>query len=47
MSSSKKNPIMNPDHDNKPLWLHVEVIETPGGGGNRKWKCKYCNKILT
>ncbi|WOH08257.1 hypothetical protein DCAR_0727695 [Daucus carota subsp. sativus] len=44
--SSKK--LLNPSKDDKPLWLHVEVLDAPiGGGGNRKWRCRYCNKIVT
>ncbi|WOG81476.1 hypothetical protein DCAR_0100623 [Daucus carota subsp. sativus] len=44
--SSKK--LLNPSKDDKPLWLHVEVLDAPiGGGDNRKWRCRYCNKIVT
>ncbi|XP_020255696.1 uncharacterized protein LOC109832704 isoform X2 [Asparagus officinalis] len=41
-------PIKNKGFDDTPLWSHVEVLSTPtGGGGNRVWRCKYCNKTVT
>lgn len=41
-------PTKNKGFDDTPLWSHVEVLPSlTGGGGNRKWRCKYCNKIVT
>jgi hypothetical protein len=31
--------------DKYPLWSYVSIIETrKGGGGNRRWKCNFCQK---
>lgn len=33
--------LLNLGKDDKPL------LDVPIGGGNSKWRCKYCNKIVT
>ena len=46
----KKKTILHPlgkkaTFDDKPLWIHVIMVNTPkAGGGNRVWLCNYCNK---
>uniref|UniRef100_A0A803N0I5 Uncharacterized protein n=1 Tax=Chenopodium quinoa TaxID=63459 RepID=A0A803N0I5_CHEQI len=39
-------PTKNIGFDNAPLWNHVTVLTTTGGGGNRVWTCKYCGKKI-
>ncbi|GFY97473.1 hypothetical protein Acr_12g0000140 [Actinidia rufa] len=47
MSSSQSlrpSATLGAKFDNKPLWNHVKVVAIANGGGNRTWKCNYCNK---
>ncbi|PWA38694.1 hypothetical protein CTI12_AA570610 [Artemisia annua] len=41
-------PTKNHGFDDTPLWNHVDVLHMSAGrGGNRKWRCKYCNKEVS
>ncbi|GFZ04851.1 hypothetical protein Acr_17g0004230 [Actinidia rufa] len=48
MSSSQSlrpSAVLGAKFDDKPLWNHVKVVTTVGGGwGNQTWNCNYCNK---
>ncbi|KMT08139.1 hypothetical protein BVRB_6g143860 [Beta vulgaris subsp. vulgaris] len=42
----RPSPSQLTSYDDKPLWNHVTVVQNLGSGGNRKWTCNYCNKMV-
>ncbi|XP_074287726.1 uncharacterized protein LOC141612878 [Silene latifolia] len=48
LATNQRPNVNQPDQfDSKPLWSHVKILVKPKQGGNRKWSCNYCKKIVT